>query len=222
MGNEESSESEESHQRISTKPKVFGLHGWRTNAKILKMQTAALVHHTDLDMITLDAPHEADGQPDELISQYYPNHQYYQWYYRSPLGNRGLEETLQFLSNIFHHTSGYDGGLGFSQGAGILTLFLLDKIIKSEHIPLKFVILIGGVEPPPFPQPSSSAETSNVVNIPSLHIIGRKDPLSVRSEKLVTYFHESLTTVIYHDEGHNIPSVRTGLYSTIYSWLQSI
>lgn len=40
-----------------------------------------------------------------------------------------------------------------------------------------------------------------------------------KSRELVTYYDEDRTTVLEHPEGHNIPSMRTGLYPRISEWV---
>lgn len=74
-----------------------------------------------------------------------------------------------------------------------------------------------------------------------MHIIGRADPLRNRSEALLECYAgfrngteaekamdecnnevvEGTRTVLYHNEGHQIPSIRTGLYPRIKRWLDS-
>ncbi len=82
------------------------------------------------------------------------------------------------------------------------------------------------------------------MDIPSLHILGRADYLLSRSEQLVTCYAsddnkcfrsidaksaiepsedeivDGKRTVLYHGEGHQIPSIKTGLYPKIKLWLE--
>jgi predicted esterase len=219
MGNDQSSSEIEGYIEKS-RLKVFGLHGWRTNAKILKMQTAAMVYHTKFDLLAVNAPFDADGPPDQGIGTIYPNENYYQWYNRKLGVNDGLESTIDFLSNIFNGSdANLDGSLGFSQGAGVLSLYLMHCKQRGLQFPVRFVILIGGIEPPDHTIVSCHSEP---LDIPSLHIIGRADPLLYRSERLLTFYNPDKATILYHSEGHNIPSIRTQLYPTILMWLESL
>lgn len=222
MGNHQSSlESEgikenEENRRL----KVFGLHGWRTNAKILKMQTAAMVYHTMFELFTVDAPFDANGPPNQGIGAVYPNESYYQWYNRKLGVNDGLDRTIDFLNDTFRGTASlFDGALGFSQGAGVLSLYLMHCRQRRERVPVRFVILIGGIEPPDHDIVSCHSEP---IDIPSLHIMGRADPLLPRSEQLLAFYNSDKATVLYHSEGHNIPSIRTELYPVILTWLESL
>lgn len=56
--------------------------------------------------------------------------------------------------------------------------------------------------------------------IPSLHILGSADPLRDYSVKAVQFYGEETRTVLEHQEGHNIPSLGTGLYPVIADWVQ--
>lgn len=219
MGNDQSGPETEDYKE-KYRLQVFGLHGWRTNAKILKMQTAAMVYHTKFDLLTANAPFDADGPPDQGIGTIYPNESYYQWYNRKLGVNDGLEKTIDFLCNIFHESHAHvDGSLGFSQGAGVLTFYLMHRRQSGLQFPVRFVILIGGVEPPDHDIVSRHSEP---LDIPSLHIMGRADPLLSRSERLLTFYNPDKATILYHSEGHNIPSMRTQLYPTILTWLESL
>jgi len=59
------------------------------------------------------------------------------------------------------------------------------------------------------------------ITLPSLHLMGSADPYLSRSRQLRKDFYESTSsTVLEHDEGHNIPSIRTQLYPVISQWLE--
>jgi hypothetical protein len=58
------------------------------------------------------------------------------------------------------------------------------------------------------------------VSIPSLHLIGNEDRFKPYSERLLEHYDPSQRKVLYHGEGHNIPSIRTELYPEIKAWIQ--
>jgi hypothetical protein len=62
---------------VVVKPRLLCLHGWRTSAEILEMQTAAMRYHTLMDCVLLEAPFQAVGPPDEGIAMFYPDRMYY-------------------------------------------------------------------------------------------------------------------------------------------------
>lgn len=57
--------------------------------------------------------------------------------------------------------------------------------------------------------------------MPSLHIMGTADPLLSRSNALLRYYDSNHAQVLQHGEGHNIPSMRTGLYPSIKEWIDA-
>jgi hypothetical protein len=58
------------------------------------------------------------------------------------------------------------------------------------------------------------------IGIPSLHLLGDIDPLRDECVRLQDYYEPTARAVLEHDEGHNIPSMRTGLYPRISEWLR--
>ena len=151
-----------------TKPKVLCLHGWRTNGEILGMQMAALQSNTTMDCVFIDAPFPSRGDPDSGIGLFYPDRSYFEWFYKIEKTNaneatasnlkasdiyENLEESMLFLKKHIESKGPYDGLLGFSQGASMVTR--LAKIqeetnsnsLVSSKSSFKFVILIGGIPP---------------------------------------------------------------------------
>lgn len=58
--------------------------------------------------------------------------------------------------------------------------------------------------------------------MPSLHIIGEADPYKENSRDLYNlYQDDNNRSILYHNEGHNIPSVRTGIYKDIEKYIHS-
>lgn len=64
---------------IPKKYKILCLHGKRTSAAIMKMQTAAFRGHIRMEYVFIDAPFPASGPPDEGIALFYPKNPYYEW-----------------------------------------------------------------------------------------------------------------------------------------------
>ena len=59
-----------------------------------------------------------------------------------------------------------------------------------------------------------------LLRTPSLHIMGQTDPLLHDSTVLKDLYADSSSRVIMmHEEGHNIPSIRTKLYPGIQRFL---
>jgi predicted esterase len=154
------------------KPRILCLHGWRTNGEILSMQMAALQANTSMDCVFIDAPFPGRGEPDKGIALFYPDRPYYEWFYRSKKVEttsddadttssnqlkasakyENLEESIKFLTDHLDAHGPYDGILGFSQGACMVTRLVkrqeqLPSLPSSTNRIFKFVILIGGVPP---------------------------------------------------------------------------
>jgi hypothetical protein len=58
--------------------------------------------------------------------------------------------------------------------------------------------------------------------LPSLHIMGCRDFVYTRSVDLTNYYDASMRVVLEHGEGHNIPSMRSGLYPIISEWVNKL
>lgn len=102
----------------------------------------------------------------------------------------------------------------------------------------KFAILIGGVAPQDLVESVNLLRTQHInmlnilfstpilqgqkISIPSLHIMGKFDEYRRRSELLYHMYDQTndMRTVMIHEEGHNIPSIRTELYPLISSWIE--
>ena len=136
------------------------------------MQMAALQANTSMNCVFVDAPFPGRGEPDKGIAFFYPDRPYYEWFYRSKKAENvsndadaansihlkaiakyeNLVESMKFLTDHLDAHGPYDGILGFSQGASMVT-----RLVKLQEQPsslpspknrtFKFVILIGGVPP---------------------------------------------------------------------------
>jgi len=193
------------------------------------MQTAAMRYHTQMDCVFVDAPWKSLGPPDDGIAMFYPGRKYFEWFYKdvdstSLNENETLRQSMQLLVNFFYENGPFDGILGFSQGAAMATrlarsLLSSQQQQRDEKI-IKFLVLIGGVTPIEIESGVKSGEFS-ILEIPSLHIQGFEDPFLDHSKRLETLFADNSTTIIEHQEGHNIPSIRTNVYQKISDFLQS-
>jgi len=191
-----------------SKPKILCLHGWRTSGDILSCQMAAMIHHTDADYVFVTAPHSAVGEPDPGIAMFYPDRPYFEWYLQE--NGSTIDESIDWLLSYINENGPFDGILGFSQGASMVTRLLR---VTVETRPFKFAILIGGVV-------SKMNDTSDdKICFPSLHLYGSADPLYESCKNLEKFYDENQRTSMEHNEGHNIPSIRTTLYPSIKTWI---
>jgi predicted esterase len=131
--------------------KLLALHGYRTSGQILSMQTAGMRHHTGMECVFPDAPHPASGPADLLIQQFYSSYKYYEWYVRKDddidSSKAMMNQSLDFLVNYVAKHGPFEGILGFSQGAAMMTLLLNHYQITNQIFPFKYAIAIGAVDP---------------------------------------------------------------------------
>lgn len=52
--------------------------------------------------------------------------------------------------------------------------------------------------------------------------MGSADPLREKSAQSLQYYAPKSSTVLEHQEGHNIPSMATGLYPVISDWIKTM
>ena len=226
-----SSSSTPANGEAEQQRRILCLHGWRTSGDILSFQMGALqAHVTSANYVFLDAPYPARGDPDPGIALFYADRPYYEWFYRNDDGNggsgvsdatityEGLEDSVQRLLGYIDTHGPFDGLLGFSQGASMVTRVL--KIQQQTRAAgarcCRFAILIGGVPPG-----EAAAAAGPPIAVPSLHIMGEADPFLPESRKLQAMYAVGTRTSLTHQETHNIPSLRTNLYPEINRWIAS-
>lgn len=181
----------------------------------MSYQTAAMQHHTDLDYTFVTAPHSATGPPDPGIATFYADFDYFEWFIKDEEYS-SLSHSMDLLVEHLRDASPpYDGVMGFSQGAGMATRLAHKRSSDpTMHSLFRFVILIGGVPPIEL-----EAFTPDIA-LPSLHITGAADPFLSRSTALEGLYRDEMRHALRHEEGHNIPSMRTELYPMINEWLK--
>lgn len=210
-------------------PKFLCLHGFRTSGDILLLQTYALREFLDIDCVFIDAPFAAEGDPDPLVSQFFPGNDYLEWH---PLQDRDknasddanissatddqnllvsskADQSMDYIIAKYHDLGPFDGLLGFSQGGEMATR-VLHKLGRDK---VKCVIIIGGVPPVDIEKKDLISHT------PSLHILGANDQYFGYSERLLEMYSVSTRTALYHQEGHQVPSSSTNLYPDIKLWV---
>lgn len=218
------------------KLRVLCLHGWRTNAKILKVQSEGLRQAlgSRADFFYLDAPFLATGPAEESVRTLFENETpFFQWWDAIKLGTDtdgapdavtgkphtiysydGLEHTLDFLLGQIHQLGPIDVLLGFSQGAALVTVMSAHyKKTYGDSPPWKACVLVAGFEP-------RAVETKHLledafgnqhqVDIPSIHVLGKADTMFNYSERLFERYggkEKGVTKFKFvHDEGHKFPS----------------
>ncbi|KAG7377444.1 hypothetical protein PHYPSEUDO_011630 [Phytophthora pseudosyringae] len=199
--------------------RVLCLHGWRTSASILQRQTSALrqAFGPKAELVYVDAPWAASAPAPELVRSFYgQSGPFYQWWdalkredgatYRY----EGFEHSLDYLTGQLQALGRVDVVLGFSQGAAVATLLTAHYLSTYGHVPWTACVLVGGF----YPRNSETQElldaaktsTDGAIDVPSVHVIGKTDPLAPKSETLFRSFTGTRSVKFEHDEGHKFPS----------------
>eukprot|EP00250_Pteridium_aquilinum_P017338 c23580_g1_i1 orf=139-732(+) len=173
------------------KLRVLCLHGFRTNASIMKTQLAKWDRSVIdlLDLVFLNAPYPAAGESD--VEGFFPP-PFYEWfrYEKTEIGAvnyktlkeciqagevtyRNLKECIQFISDFMETQGPFDGLLGFSQGsilAAALAGMQQQGLALTSSPALRFVIIIsGGVLKGDHDFKGCYSEP---IRCPSVHLIG--------------------------------------------------
>ncbi|GMI55450.1 hypothetical protein ScalyP_jg3442 [Parmales sp. scaly parma] len=215
-----SSSPSETPDLTSSFPKlrILVLHGGSHNSKIFQTQVTPLLNFfknqtlLQVEFVFLNSPLLTDPSSTKTS----PNYKLRHWYDETSSNCLGIDASLLWLiqslelemnSNPFH------GILGFSQGATVAAL--LPLLAKKSPIfsTLKFLILANGY---PIVDKDkqikglltldSTAHTNeNVVDIPTLHIIGETNNV-VRPEESMALLSRFIKPQLHlHPHGHLVP-----------------
>jgi len=184
--------------------RLLCLHGKGSNNDITAIQLVSLDVHTCV---------EADLVQGGLRSAAYSplfrqlsDRQFRAWV-EDVVSPEGLEGAMRRVLEIVKRHGPYDGLYGFSQGAAVVTMLSLPGMARklgyerSWH----FVVCACGVNVgwPLVEWFYDEGCAPTVVDLPSLHIIGRADPIGPLSHKLVEAY--QAPTVVTHRLGHELP-----------------
>ncbi|OWM73120.1 hypothetical protein CDL15_Pgr001234 [Punica granatum] len=209
-------------EKKKKKMKILCLHGFRTSGSFFKKQIGrwdpSIFAAFDLDFP--DGIFPAGGKSD--IEGLFPP-PYFEWFQF----NKGfteytnLEECITYLCDYIMTNGPFDGLLGFSQGATLSALLLgyqaQGKVLK-DHPPLKFFVSISGSK---FRDPSiCDVAYKDPIKLKSVHFVGAKDWLKLRSEELASAFHNPL--IIRHPQGHVVPRLDEEATRQLSDWTKGI
>lgn len=198
--------------------KFLCLHGFRTSGKILEFQLSAFRYHTSIEGVFINGPIESTGETDDGIKMIYPpsEFKYYEWVNDKDSSEIDIQMEKSVAIVIAElQKQNYDGLLGFSQGASLVTA-TLESLQYNDLMLVKCAILIGGVAPDRY----QKRLTKPSINLPSLHIIGDTDSVKSESIELATWYNKTNQTILTHPEDHRIPTMATGIYPKVHSWLK--
>jgi len=133
------------------------------------------------------------------------------WYMRYG----GLEQSIALVDAHLREHGPYDVVVGFSQGAVLLTILTMWYLRREGRRWWKMAICTCGVRVSAvnIRELFLDADGSElIVPLPSVHILGRQDPLYSHSLELVGMYESSANVkrlVLEHDGGHKFPSGKT-------------
>jgi predicted esterase len=197
------------------KPKsaILCLHGGGTNKSIFEIQTIRIqrVLSEHFEFVFLSAPFDSGPGPDVLPS-FEGCGPFFRWTLdRGPAETP--EETKVLLSRlakeqIMKDGRGFVGVLGFSQGARLATGLLLEQQLGKGidwGDGLGFGVICNGTSPP-LTSHLSKEEKDTKIAIPTLHLVGLRDPWREESRRLrVVHCEEEQAAILEFDVGHRLP-----------------
>lgn len=203
--------------------RVLCLHGWRTNAAVLRTQTQALrrAFGPRAEFLFLDAPHAASGPAAEPVRVLFARQSpFFQWWdaNKRPTDGGGsawvydgVELSLDFLVGQVHALGAVDVVLGFSQGAAATAMLTAHYQKVYGRVPWRVCLLVCGFLPRTTATKhlfQDAAGSPRPLDVASVHVIGRADDLAPQSETLFDHFAKASrgAAKFVHDEGHRFPS----------------
>lgn len=180
--------------------RVLCLHGFATNASIMKKQLMPLTSSSGLGdrhtFETIDAPIVAEDTFDNVKFFFPDETEYYQWFEMNPIrANNPFPSTHPYTAESVENAieylkprlSDYDCVLGFSQGGAVVSLLLQRQLIRHA-----IVIAHGRTV---FIEPKIDQHV--------LHLIGTNDPYREWSE-MALFSYENATVHRFLGD-HKIP-----------------
>lgn len=187
----------------------------RQNAQAFREKTGAfrklIKKHAELVFITAPncvPPREneegtEDGNGDDQRGWWFSRQDDYFHAQEISICHKGYEKSLQLVEDTLKEQGPFDGILGFSQGASMVSLLCGIQEQDSDKKWFDFAILVAG-----FKSRSSGHDHlySKRISIPTLHVFGDTDKVIQKemSEELLTYFRDCMA--LQHPGGHFIPA----------------
>ena len=186
----------------TNKLKVLCLHGYSQTGAVLRDRSGGFrkpMKKGRFAMTYPNGPYGCTAQGEDILLADADLTRRAWWRGHSGLDSyEGWREASESLNKLWDaEDGGFDGILGFSQGAAAAAM------LRAERRP-KFAILVSGFVPRD--TDAAQALLQGVEGIPTLHFLGLNDTLVVpsRSNALADLFEDA--TVVEHAGGHCLPS----------------
>ncbi|TYZ64676.1 hypothetical protein PybrP1_006364 [[Pythium] brassicae (nom. inval.)] len=140
----------------------------------------------------------------------------------------GIEQAIEYLDARLEALGPFDVAIGFSQGGLMLTVYAMWCLENRNKRPWKLAVMSStgrahGYNVKHLFEAPDGREI--LVPFPSVHLVGKKDPIRDQSLRLVPMYDPHPTgtptgrVVLEHEEGHRFPSLKRNkeLYATVVS-----
>ncbi|KAF2419581.1 hypothetical protein EJ08DRAFT_43567 [Tothia fuscella] len=198
--------------------KILCLHGAGTSDDILRSQLGSIAPTLEKDLsvtlVYVNAP--IDCGPHKAVDGIYegPFKTWFTWSGQNPPPESDVESILDsfdLLYQIIEEQGPFEGVIGFSQGATIAAAILLhyqrQNPLEPAYALFKYAIFFSAaaiVDIEPIPLLKDWAENRKI-HIPTLHVLGKEDPLYSEGIAMSKICSGDLTSVVTHNQGHCIP-----------------
>jgi hypothetical protein len=204
---------------------ILYLHGYCGNKQLTSLQTShfrsrlenvSTVYSLNIKHHIINGFYKLDFIPKdtfirENITPPYYAHCYYSYINDTQVEYRGIEDSINYLKKIIKKNN-IDGIVAFSQASYITS-------ILSAEVDLKFVVYFSGM-------PYVKTDFKTNINIPSYHIVGKKDRWYEAGLELYRRYSKSdkgNTQVFEHNGDHHFPKGDdVYIYTKIAQWIMEI
>ncbi|DBA79095.1 TPA: Ovarian cancer-associated protein 2 [Trebouxia sp. C0004] len=197
------------------KLRILCFHGYLQNAQEFAAKIGSLrkALKSRAELIFIDAPHHVEAEQSICDPAAGDPRAWWKWQDRDLAGRpslassyTGVEASLQLAEQAIFEHKPIDGFLGFSQGAALASLALIQCQNQRIEHKIQFAILAGAFLPkdPEY----AHMMTQAAISVPTLFITGGKDQLIPlqRTEELIATFDPDSIQRYVHEGGHMVPT----------------
>eukprot|EP01024_Parvocaulis_polyphysoides_P030938 TRINITY_DN28077_c0_g2_i1.p1 TRINITY_DN28077_c0_g2~~TRINITY_DN28077_c0_g2_i1.p1 ORF type:complete len:244 (-),score=48.40 TRINITY_DN28077_c0_g2_i1:369-1100(-) len=192
------------------KQKILCLHGRGTGNDIFKFQIRPLTNKLNqkFEFIYLEGQVECGAAPG--VHEVFQKNKYFGYMDKRKLIDEDvyiyekIDEAIEYVINFLKNSEfEFDGWLGFSQGANLMTM-VYSKLKQTDQMELlpKFLVLFCGSEFGWANDQKIGDEFENKLLVRSFHVIGAKDSFQKQSHKLLKLFDENNLKKFEHSDDH--------------------
>jgi hypothetical protein len=144
--------------------RVLGLHGFRTNANVMRLQASKLLQackalnfaQYEFEFTFIDGTSAAQGKIDPAVAARFPDETFYEWWdsVEDEKGQKRYVGAMETVANLRQYTAQegpFDVYMGFSQGACLATILAADAVARSKVdssiLPPRMLLLFCGISP---------------------------------------------------------------------------